>query len=337
VHAHCLWGVLRAYVPRKTRLGPQGWTTRRARSSTPPAPQMLERSGVRPDQLEELLEAIRQRLLSSELPLTSSPRVKAVFEPEVDASSLVRAYSNDKPCSTLVVAFGSLGGQHDFQSACRGAAIDHALFLRDARQAWFLLGIGGDPDRRFEATLSAVATEVNALRPRRLVLLGTSMGAFAAVRTASELQADVECDVRVLVFAPQVVLDPQERYEVLNLPPMPFDANLCAVKRAWVAQGRGDRLPSAIDGWLQRDSQRRRVPAMEVHVGDRSPADLLEARLLKHAAAEPKSMRVVVHAGMGHKLAESLRDEMLLEPMLSRMVATGSTDSETLLEGASFE
>ena len=41
-------------------------------------------------------------------------------------------------------------------------------------------------------------------RPARVVTVGCSMGGYAAVRAALELDADV-----VLAFAPQVTLDPE--------------------------------------------------------------------------------------------------------------------------------
>ena len=269
--------------------------------------------------LHAKLEEIRQRVP----PADSSPQLHSHSKPSNDA--VLRLAKTAGSCRTLVVAFGSLGGQHDFQAACRRTGVEHALFIRDVKQAWFLLGVDDIGERSFAATLSAVAAEMSALQPRRLVLLGTSMGGYAAVRTALELQ---QCDVdeiSVLVFAPQICIDPDERSGCLELPPMPFDANLHTAKRAWVAQGRGTRLPSAIDALLRQDGQRGPVRAIDVHVGSSSLADVYEAALLRRAAEEHPVGRVCVavttHEGMGHQLAEALRDDMLLDAILSDVVA----------------
>ena len=268
--------------------------------------------------LLERLNGLRQRITREHVEPPHEPAAAA----STPSDAALRAYESS-PCETLVVAFGSLGGQHDFQGSCKRAGVCHTYFVRDLKQSWFLLGLGDKSDASFAATLGAVAAEVQLLQPRRLVLLGTSMGGYAAVRAALELLCDVD-DLRVLAFAPQIVADPEERAEVFHLPPMPFDANLNSVKSAWLAQGRSSRLPSAIDAlYVQHRAEQRRC-VIEVHVGALSAADVCEAELLRCAASEHAavniSVRVVTHEGMGHRLAEMLRDDMELEPLLTAAV-----------------
>ena len=282
-----------------------------------------------PPVLHCTLAAIRQRLPPADS--SSSSHSPSDGSPSDDA--VLRMAQAAGQCRTLVVAFGSLGGQHDFQAACRRTGVEHALFIRDTKQSWFLLGLDGIGERSFAATLKAVAAEISVLQPRRLVLMGTSMGGYAAVRCALELQCDIE-DVRVLAFAPQVCIDPEERSGCLMLPPMPFDANLHTAKRAWEAQGRGARLPSAIDALLrQGDHQPGGIRAIDVHVGNDSRADVYEAALLRRAAEEHPAARVCVsvitHEGMGHQVAEALRDDMLLDSIINDVVAGAADGAHT--------
>ena len=95
-------------------------------------------------------------------------------------------------CDTLVVGFiASLGvplsshrsswAAFELVGACRKAGATHALFVKDVNQAWYLQGTGPALPT-FDALLRRPQREVLALRPRKRVTLGTSMGGYAAIR-----------------------------------------------------------------------------------------------------------------------------------------------------------
>lgn len=132
-----------------------------------------------------------------------------------DDDPLLRVYSSS-PCATLIVAFTGMGGggsggglRHQLVGACRHAGAEHALFVKDPYQSWFLCGLGGSEggsEGGFDAVIGAVEAEARRLRPRRLVTIGLSMGGYAAIRAGLALAADA-----VVAFSPQIVIDPEQR------------------------------------------------------------------------------------------------------------------------------
>ena len=96
--------------------------------------------------------------------------------------------------SASTTSRGDLGGWW-----CAGAT--HALFCRDTFQAWYCRGT---PDARtggFAAVVAALRSEIDALRPARVVTIGASMGGYAAVRAALALGAD-----ELLAFSHMLIL-----------------------------------------------------------------------------------------------------------------------------------
>ena len=244
---------------------------------------------------------------------------------------------------------------HEFVNACRRAGATHALFCRDTFQAWYCRGT---PDARtggFAAVVAALRSEIDALRPARVVTIGASMGGYAAVRAALALGADV-----AVAFSPQVYIDSTERADA-QLPPMPFDDLLRGLKRVlWME---GQRMPSLIEVATAhiealhgthgstppnpdaappaaRGAPRQPL-ALELHVGGNEEGDVREAAALrsavKSAAAAAMEKRpgsddgdaavgpgvtieVVVHSGRDHNVVTALRDEGALQALLQRHI-----------------
>ena len=122
---------------------------------------------------------------------------------------------------------------HEFVRACRRAGVRRALFVRDVLRAWYLRGVGGDGGDSFAGVMAMLQDEIAALRPSRVVTIGSSMGGYAAVRAAIALRADA-----AVAFAPQVAIDPALRRE-RALPAAPFDGLL----RGLSAVGRIEGFP----------------------------------------------------------------------------------------------
>ena len=228
------------------------------------------------------------------------------------------------PGCTLVLAFagadaripGAVPGgvpAHEFVKALRGARADAAIFIRDAGRSWYLRGVG-ESGHDFNSVCESLRAEIEAIRPRRLVTLGCSMGGYAALRAAIALGADA-----AVAFAPQVIIDPHVR-RCLQLPRMGFDDLLEAL--AAVASDEGIVLASLVESI--RTPGVMKATHLEVHVGDRCPGDVTEARLLETACTESGggvSCACVVHADRDHCLAAAMKQSGELHDVLARLVS----------------
>ena len=183
------------------------------------------------NQLDALQQSAQEACSTSECCFSS---------PDAAPDAVLRLHDESSgPCSVLVVAFAALGGggggvaRHEFVSACRRCGAKHAMFLKDTQQSWYLFGLGADADgdakvaspaTGFDDVVSVIQTEISQLRPQRVVVLGASMGGYAAIRAGLALRAST-----VLAFGPQVFIDASER-ELLALSPMEFDPDLRRVQ-----------------------------------------------------------------------------------------------------------
>ena len=102
------------------------------------------------------------------------------------------------------------------------------------------------------------------------------MGGYAAVRAAIELRAH-----QAIAFAPQVVLEPSER-KALHLPPAPYDIPLEGLSA--LGRAEGFTLSSLVD-IANAAATSDHSTTLDVHVGDQSPGDLTEAKLLQQAVS----------------------------------------------------
>ena len=146
------------------------------------------------------------------------------------------------------------------------------------------------------------------------------MGGYAAVRAAIELRAH-----QAIAFAPQVVLEPSER-KALHLPPAPYDIPLEGLS----ALGRVEGFTlSSLVNIANAAAASDHSTTLEVHVGDQSPGDLTEAKLLQQAVSTLPaqlglSCSVSVHEGCGHmNVAKTLRDSGELHELLRRATRRG--------------
>ena len=233
---------------------------------------------------------------------------------------------------TLVIAFAgadaALAGRvkggvpsREFSQSLSRAGAGAAIFVRDALRSWYLRGVGDD-GHDFASVVDTLRREVAAVRPNRVVTLGCSMGGYAALRAAIEMGADL-----AIAFAPQVVLEPDERRR-LALPPMVYDHLLEGVANAGEAEGFA--LMSLIACVAERGRRATRTE-LEVHVGELCAGDCAEAELFAAAvaAAEPEAnlaCAVVRHPRRGHRLAGEMRESGELHELLRRAVGDGAAE-----------
>ena len=244
------------------------------------------------------------------------------------------ACDNKSIPTTLVIAFAGadamMGSDDDnndppggvasfeFVNSLRKAGVGHALFLRCTQRCWYLRGLDITAPT-FECLMDNLRGEIAKLPPStRVVTIGSSMGGYAAVRAAIELRAH-----QAIAFAPQVILEPSER-KALHLPHASYDIPLEGLS----ALGRveGFTLSSLVD-IANAAAASDHSTTLEVHVGEQSPGDLTEAKLLQQAVSTLPaqlglSCSVSVHDGCDHmNVAKTLRDSGELHELL--LSATG--------------
>ena len=253
-------------------------------------------------------------------------------------ADLLRAYS-DEPCETLVITFGGLtqgfpgqltpgSAQFEFVGALRRIGCRHALFARDPMQSWYIRRHAPDEEGEkdpFASLMRMLRQEIASQRPTRVVIIGASMGGYAAIRAGIGL-----CAHLVIGFGPQVFLHPEQRRH-LQLPWHVMDSPLEGLRRDAGAVGiqnlewnsltsiaRAAELaasaatthePTSVGSSSAMTWPRTRIV---LHVGGKS--DLFEARLLQEAVETARKPRpsardtATAHMDMGASSREAMGD-----------------------------
>ena len=186
-----------------------------------------------------------------------------------------------------------------------------------------------------------VRTELAVLKPTRVVTIGASMGAYAAIRAGLSLGA-----ASILAFGPQVFIDPAAR-DALALPWMFFDETLRRLGVVCAAEGVSMEPLTAIEprgvcAWEGRpDSGALGCTTVEIHLGEEATGDVREAAMLREAVAtrcrEPPGsercrVELLVHKRLGHALVKDLRDGGALEDLMAKHLSD-SSDAATSNRG----
>ena len=87
---------------------------------------------------------------------------------------------------------------------CKKCGIRWAIMARDATHTWYHRGTAAEEN--FDSTLVALQAEIELVQPREVVMLGASMGGYAAIRAGLYLKASA-----VIAFSPQVLLSTADR------------------------------------------------------------------------------------------------------------------------------
>ena len=232
---------------------------------------------------------------------------------------------NDAAGSTLIVAFSSTAAHFDFEGSLaklqRDADSISGLLVSDSELAWFLRvpnPDAGDNDA-FEPVISLVRQQIESLRhkPARVLTVGYCRGGYAAIRVGVALRVD-----KVLAFAPQIYLLPEQRREI-GLPAAYYDECLASLKRAGAPLESLAAVLARSDtgGCDAASSMRVRI---EIHVGADSSGDVAEAGALMQdeeaATARFGNISVHAHDGCGHEVPLCMRQAGTLAPLLSQWV-----------------
>ena len=106
-----------------------------------------------------------------------------------------------------------------FMKLCKKCGIRWAIFARDVTHTWYHRGT--EPGGNFDAVLTALQAEIELVQPREVIMLGQSMGGYAAIRAGLYLKATA-----VIAFSPQVLLATADRMAAMILPMAHLDPYL---------------------------------------------------------------------------------------------------------------
>lgn len=202
--------------------------------------------------------------------------------------------------STLYIFFGGMAAgiaipPFEFYQAAR--ILDaHRLFLRDFTQCWYHQGLTG-LTRDIPSTAAYLRRQIAELAPQRTVLVGNSMGGYAALLFATLLG-----EVEVIAFAPQTFLSPWLRWKHHD------DRWPRQIRRTWRISCYRTHC------WDLR-------PRLQQCVGVKaslyvSSADRLDWLHAAHIATAP-CVRVHGFAKGGHDVVKALRDDGKLAAIMA--------------------
>lgn len=220
-------------------------------------------------------------------------------------AAVAEDFATDSP--VLLVAFGGLKGApmglppFEFKGLSAGLATKR-LFLRDPEQAWYQRGLPGVSDH-IDGVAEHLAARVAASGAERVVMVGNSMGGYAALLFGARLDVD-----EVVAFAPQSFLGRVKRALHRD--------------RRWKHQMRGAQTSPTLRR-VNLDllaAIPKAAPSRckaQIHYGRDERLDGVHAERLAHL---PR-LTVHGHATGGHALVRALRDGGQLAQILGRAVA----------------
>lgn len=230
---------------------------------------------------------------------TSEKKLLAI-EPWIEEGAM-QSWRHRADSGFLVVCFRSLriGSEgtlpYELPRAATGDGRYSTLFLTDREESWM------NAPGLVEAYSAAIAHVIADERPRRVVFMGNSMGAFCALMMAGLVRADA-----VLAFAPQWSADPA----------------LMTGDRRWMVQRRRVRE------WTFRDVGpflNPRVPTTVLH------SDAYGERFQRTPFLNVRGFDHWVMKGMRHNLVQELKADGVLMPLVTAVVEDDARSVEALL------
>jgi pimeloyl-ACP methyl ester carboxylesterase len=109
----------------------------------------------------------------------------------------------------LVIAFAGLGGNFQFVNTLASYDVN-VIFLRDLKRNWYLNGIPGAGETVSDI-VEFLKNEIEKAGSNKVIAIGASAGAYAALLYGARLQADT-----IIAFSPQTFLGPLRRILYLD-------------------------------------------------------------------------------------------------------------------------
>ncbi len=219
------------------------------------------------------------------------------FAEQLADESRSMAIDLEPASNTLLVAWGGIAGAlgmppFEFFGLTRGLEVKK-LFFRDLNQSWYHRGLPGVADSLI-GIRSALEDMVAQAGTSRLVMVGNSMGGYAALLFGSWLGADV-----VHAFCPQTFLGWLERLKHLDFR-----------WRRQIRRAQNSPQPRVLD--LLPELKQRMAKSCHVYYSATNRLDKAHAERLR------SSPRVTLHMYPvgGHQLVKFLRDNGSLREIL---------------------
>jgi len=223
-----------------------------------------------------------------------------MLPPTAEARDL---YEDLRPDSELlVVAFAGLAEEmgipaFEFMSLLSTLEVQ-CILVRDRRRIWYQRGVSG-VGRSVDTVADHLAERVAALSPGRVAFIGSSAGGYAAILFSALVAVH-----KVIAFAPQTFIDPEERAAHGDTRWAPATAALRE------AGGPGTRYAD-LRLLLERLPADR--PAIDIHYSNQSDLDVLHARRL---AAVP-GVQLMPHPSPGHNVPAYLKRREHLSALIA--------------------
>ncbi len=176
------------------------------------------------------------------------------------------------------------------------------VFVRDVRQCWYHAGLPGI-SRNIDETKGYLQRLIDRYAPSRTILVGNSMGGFAAILFASLLG-----NARAVAFAPQTFIDPWNRsVQGLWKSPRVWKSSPQVYRAYFASRFRGTYYDLSklndVGDWKA-----------DVYV---SQSDWVDMKHAEHLRRHPR-VRIHVWPSGGHELVRHLRDRGELAGILRR-------------------
>jgi hypothetical protein len=243
----------------------------------------------------------------------SAPAValdKSHFEEYLSNASAGVVHDVDGQHETVIIAFGGIwmgvGGLPPFEFFRQlGDVPADRAFVRDLDQSWYQLGVRGIGDD-IRASAEWVSSLCRQHRVQRVVCIGCSAGAFAAMAFGSLIGADV-----IHAFAAQTTIDEEDLRELRDTR---WDEHLKRMRKKL-----GKRQPVLDVRPLLASSASR--PETYVHWGSAEPRDTRHALRLDGIP----NVHLVPHEALGHDdLTRALRDQGELHRVILESLERGT-------------
>lgn len=206
----------------------------------------------------------------------------------------------DKDKKTTIVFFAGIAGglgvpQYEFVTLSKSLDCN-IIFVKDDKQLWYSKA-GDGPNGNVNNMVQVIDTELKKLNSSKIVFCGNSMGGYAALLFSRFIKVD-----KVLVFSPQVVLNPLRLFTMLDF--------------RWYFKMTNSyfNFKLTLNKSLSMLLQNENAP-IDVYVGANEKNDL------KHVRNLPSYINVFKVENADHNLIKYYRDKGKLLELLRRNIA----------------
>ena len=140
--------------------------------------------------------------------------MKSEFEKSIENPQLPIAIDFSSKNRSLLIAFGGIAGKmgvtpFEFFNMSRGFNVNR-IYVRDLAQVWYHVGLPGIADD-IDGVVSFLREKISQSHVNKVILVGNSMGGYAAILFGILLDADI-----VHAFSPQTFIDRRNRFRYFD-------------------------------------------------------------------------------------------------------------------------